>query len=168
MTLFSVEVLDYDGDTTSTWWLLNGETVAYGDSFLFVADSQYGGYDTIQAAVTDYIDTTTQDWLLFVGQAGVTSGEREKNLPGEFALRDNYPNPFNASTIISYELPRDCHVRLEIFDMLGRKAATLVNGREKGGYKAVIWNAKEVASGYYFCRLSAGDFSDTKKMVLLK
>ncbi|MFQ5868270.1 MAG: right-handed parallel beta-helix repeat-containing protein [Candidatus Zixiibacteriota bacterium] len=166
--LFWVDVLDYDGDTTSSWWLLNGTQVADGDSFLFIADSQYAGYDTIQAAVTDYIDTTTQDWLVFVGQTGVTSEETERNLPRQFALRDNYPNPFNASTIIRYELPRDCHVCLEIFDLLGRKAATLVNGKEKAGYKLVIWNARTAATGFYFYRLSAGDFSDTKKMVLLK
>jgi hypothetical protein len=166
--LFWVEVLDYDGDTTSSWWLLNGETVAFGDSFLFIGDSQYAGYDTIQAVATDYIDTTTQDWLLFVGQAGVASGDEERDLPREFALRENYPNPFNASTIIRYQLPRDCRVRLEIFDLLGRKAATLVNGRERAGYRAVIWDAREVASGYYFYRLCAGDFSDTKRMVLLK
>jgi hypothetical protein len=166
--LFWVEVLDYDGDTTSNWWLLNGETVAFGDSFLFIADSQYGGYDTVQAVATDYVDTTTQDWLLFVGQAGVASGDRERDLPSEFALRDNYPNPFNSSTIIRYELPRDCHVRLEVFDILGRKAATLVTGREKAGYHAVIWNAREAATGFYFYRLFAGDFSDTKRMVLLK
>jgi hypothetical protein len=57
---------------------------------------------------------------------------------------------------------------MEIFDILGRRVATLVDEKQKAGYKLAIWNAKTAATGFYFYRLSAGDFSDTKKMVLLK
>jgi len=166
--LFWVEVLDYDGDSTLTSWLLDGEHLADGDSFLFIADSQYAGYDTLRAAVTDFEDTTSHYWYMQVGPTSVPFGEGDKNLPEQFALLDNYPNPFNASTVIRYQLPRPCPVRLEIFDISGRKVTTLVDAKQKAGYKIAIWNAKTAATGFYFYKLAAGDFSDTKKMVLLK
>lgn len=165
--LFWVDVLDYDGDSTLTSWLLNGEHLADGDSFLFIADSQYRGDDTMQAAVTDFEDTTSHYWYVQV-PTSVAFGGGDKNLPKQFALQGNYPNPFNTSTAIRYQLPRDCRVRMEIFDILGRRVATLVDEKQQAGYKLAIWNAKTAATGFYFYRLSAGDFSDTKKMVLLK
>ena len=165
---FAVEVLDYDGDPTLTSWLINGEHVADGDSFLFIAGPEYAGYDTIQVAVTDFIDTTSHYWYVQVGPASVPFGDGDNSLPKQFALQDNYPNPFNTSTLIRYQLPRACHVRLEIFDISGRKVATLVDEKQRAGYKAVLWDANAAATGFYFYRLSAGDSSDTKKMVLLK
>jgi len=149
-------------------WLINGEHVADGDSFLFIAGPEYAGYDTIEVVVTDFIDTTSHDWYVRVEPTSVPFGEGDKNLPEQFALLENYPNPFNASTVIRYQLPRSCHVRLEIFDILGRKVTALVDEKQKAGYKVAIWNGKEAASGFYFYKLTAGDFSDTKKMVLLK
>ena len=166
--LFWVEVLDYDGDSTLTSWLLDGEHLADGDSFLFIADSQYAGDDTLRAAVTDFEDTTSHYWYMQVGPISVPFGEGDKNLPEQFALLENYPNPFNASTVIRYQLPRSCHVRLEIFDILGRKVTALVDEKQKAGYKVAIWNGKEAASGFYFYKLTAGDFSETKKMIILR
>lgn len=165
---FSVEVLDYDGDPTQTSWLINGEHVADGDSFLFIAGPEYAGYDTIEVAVTDFIDTTSHDWYVRVELISVPFGEGDKNIPEQFALLENYPNPFNASTVIRYQLPRPCPVRLEVFDISGRKVATLVDEKQEAGYKVAIWNGKEAASGFYFYKLTAGDFSETKKMIILR
>jgi len=89
-------------------------------------------------------------------------------LPEEFALRQNYPNPFNPTTLIRYDLPMDCQVRLEVCNILGQKVASLVDGKQKAGYKAATWDASSLSSGIYFYRLQAGDFSATRKMVLLK
>jgi len=89
-------------------------------------------------------------------------------LPTEFALSQNYPNPFNPTTLIKYDLPVDCQVRLDIYNVVGQRVATLVDGQQKTGYKVVSWNASTNVSGIYFCRFSAGSFRSVKKMVLLK
>ncbi len=89
-------------------------------------------------------------------------------LPMEFSLAQNYPNPFNPITQINYALPEDCWVKLEVFNILGRKIATLVDGEQKAGYKTVSWDASQMASGIYFYRLKAGGYIRAKKMILLK
>jgi len=90
------------------------------------------------------------------------------DVPSEFALLNNYPNPFNASTVISYELPHATHVELEIFNISGQRVATLVEGEQEAGYRSVVWEASEVSSGVYFYKLTAGDFAETKRMMLVK
>lgn len=94
-------------------------------------------------------------------------------LPKEFALRQNAPNPFNPTTSIAYDLPKATNVRLDIFNVLGQKVVTLVDGFQNAGTQNVIWDGRDqsgssVASGIYFYRISAGDFSATKKMMMLK
>jgi trimeric autotransporter adhesin len=90
--------------------------------------------------------------------------------PRQFMLDQNFPNPFNPTTVITYQLPITSAVRLDVFDMLGRKAATLVNETQIAGAYSVPFNAGStgLASGVYFYRLSAGAFTTTKKMMLVK
>ncbi len=98
----------------------------------------------------------------------VTSANRGAgDLPRDFALNQNYPNPFNPSTTISYSLPKAAIVSLRIFNALGQEVATLVNEQKEAGYYQVQWNAN-VSSGIYFYRLQAGEYVETKKMILLK
>lgn len=89
-------------------------------------------------------------------------------LPVNFALLPNYPNPFNPATQIRYGLPTQEHVTLRVFDMLGRQVATLVDGVQPPGNRSVTFDASWLASGVYIYRLSAGAFTDEKKMVLIK
>ncbi|HLX12487.1 MAG TPA: choice-of-anchor D domain-containing protein [Bacteroidota bacterium] len=94
-------------------------------------------------------------------------------LPTAFALGQNYPNPFNPTTMIRYDLPVDAKVSLAIFDVLGRKVATLIDGQQSAGFKTIEWNSTNdegitVPSGVYFYRMSAGNFSAVKKLLLLK
>lgn len=93
---------------------------------------------------------------------------RNVELPVSFSLSQNYPNPFNPVTEIRYALPRGCEVRLEVYNILGEKVATLVDEKQAPGYKAVTWDAKAVGSGIYFYRLQAGSFVETRRMVLLR
>jgi len=90
--------------------------------------------------------------------------------PTEFALAQNFPNPFNPSTVIQYQLPEPATVKLELYDITGRKVATLVNAWQNAGYYSFNLNgsAYNLASGVYFYRLTAGGFIATKKMVLVK
>jgi len=90
------------------------------------------------------------------------------DVPSEFALLSNYPNPFNAQTVIQYQLPASSSVKLEIYNLIGEKVATLLNGAEEAGYKSVTWDASEISSGIYFYKLSAGDYTETKRMMLVK
>jgi len=90
------------------------------------------------------------------------------DLPSEFTLSGNYPNPFNASTQIRYEVPATAHVKLEVYNLFGQKVATLVDGQQEAGYRSVTWEDSEAASGVYFYKLTAGDFTEVKRMTLLR
>jgi hypothetical protein len=90
------------------------------------------------------------------------------SLPRQFALNQNYPNPFNPSTVISFDLPQRANVSLVIFNLLGQEVARLIDRELPAGDHSITWNADSNAAGLYFYRLLAGDFSETKKMVLLK
>ena len=94
-------------------------------------------------------------------------------VPTEFALHNNYPNPFNPITTINYDLPQDGSVRLIIYDVMGREVTRLVNGFTPAGYHSVRWDARNkmgenVSAGVYFYHLQSGAFVKTQKMVLLK
>jgi predicted outer membrane repeat protein len=89
-------------------------------------------------------------------------------LPQNFKLFQNYPNPFNASTSIRYSLPVATDVRIEIYDLLGRKVSTLPEGTQEAGYHRVVWNAENQSSGLYFYRIEANDFVTIRTMTLLK
>ncbi len=121
---------------------------------------------------------------------GVTEGGSSLDLPTKFGLFQNYPNPFNSTTVIRYSLPGDrssptnlkglaeggsraratstIHVRLEVYNILGQRVATLVDEKQTPGYKMVTWDAAGMASGIYFSRLKAGGFTSVRKMILLK
>ncbi|MCX6163078.1 MAG: agmatine deiminase family protein [Ignavibacteriae bacterium] len=88
--------------------------------------------------------------------------------PVKFELMQNYPNPFNPSTKIGYSLKSDSYVTLKVFDALGREVTVLVNGYRKAGVYNETFDASDLAQGVYFYRLSAGDFTDVKKGVLVK
>lgn len=94
--------------------------------------------------------------------------ETRSGLPQQFELAQNYPNPFNPTTTIRFTIPQSEDVRLEVFDVLGRKVATLVSERLAAGSYMAQFNASALSSGVYFYRLRAGSFSESKKMMLIK
>jgi hypothetical protein len=89
-------------------------------------------------------------------------------LPAGFRLEQNFPNPFNPSTTIRYGLPSRTHVTLTIFNTLGQQVATLVEGEEEAGYHEAVFDGSGLASGVYLYRLQAGDFLQTRKLILLR
>jgi photosystem II stability/assembly factor-like uncharacterized protein/murein DD-endopeptidase MepM/ murein hydrolase activator NlpD len=93
---------------------------------------------------------------------------QENSSPDHFFLNQNYPNPFNPATIIEYALPREANVLLEVYNLLGQRVALLVNVRQNAGYHQVVFQDSKLASGVYFYRLRAGDFVETKKLVVLR
>jgi hypothetical protein len=92
----------------------------------------------------------------------------ELQIPIEFSLAQNYPNPFNASTIIKYALPHATHVTIEIYDIMGRKVETLLEGLQPAGYHSIVWNSGDNSSGVYFYWIQTEKFIETKKMLLIK
>jgi len=88
--------------------------------------------------------------------------------PADFALNQNYPNPFNPSTVINFELKSNSNISLKVYNVLGAEVATLANGNYASGKYNVTFDASKLSSGVYFYRLQAGNFIETKKMVLIK
>ena len=96
-----------------------------------------------------------------------------QNLPNDYALHQNYPNPFNPITKIHYNLPDAVKVKIDIYDIRGRKVKSLLNQFQEPGFKSIQWSAsndlgEKVSSGMYFYRIETQDFKQTKKMILLK
>ncbi|MBT4270667.1 MAG: T9SS type A sorting domain-containing protein [Candidatus Marinimicrobia bacterium] len=132
---------------------------------------------TVQFTIfaTDGIDTvriTGDDRVLFVNRYEYLSTEGE-GIPTEFALHDNYPNPFNPTTTLRFDLPEVSDITVTIFNMLGQKVRTFNMNNTPAGYHSIKWNATNnfgdpVGAGVYLYQLRAGDFVKTKKMILLK
>jgi hypothetical protein len=94
--------------------------------------------------------------------------ENPENIPAVFKLYENYPNPFNPSTKIKYSIPQSSNVVIKVYDVLGNEIGTLVNEEKPAGTYEVTWNAASLPSGVYFYQLKAGNFIETKKMILMK
>jgi len=120
----------------------------------------------------------TQDNIIYFDNISFYSNSvgvdnRSETFPQGFVLEQNFPNPFNPSTTLRYELPEDGLVNVTIYDMMGRQVSTLVSSQQAAGYKSIQWNAtndfgKPVSAGVYLYQIQAGEFVQTKKMVLLK
>ena len=141
-------------------------------------------YETVQISLVDhdgnekvYELEELQDLGLYQQMAVVnnvtTSTDDDMIGPETFALHQNYPNPFNPFTTLRYDLPEGALVNITIYDMMGRVVSNLVSSQQSAGYKSVQWNAtnnegQPVSAGLYLYMIQAGEFRQTKKMVLLK
>ena len=153
---------------TSQWQVIGNPTT---NSF---TDYDYG---ISQTGSTLYYRVRTKDtqnkYSLYSDLVSVRAMNLEKRsdalaLPLKNALAQSFPNPFNPSTTISYQVTDLIHVSLKIFNTVGQEVATLVEGEKEPGYYTVDWNAATAPSGIYFYRIVAGKFSATKKMLLMK
>jgi photosystem II stability/assembly factor-like uncharacterized protein len=107
--------------------------------------------------------------VLKTTNGGLTfTAENQNQIPESFALYQNYPNPFNPKTIINYQLPVNNFVKLAVYDVTGKEVVVLANSDMIAGKYGVTLNADKLAGGIYFCRLSAGNYTETIRMVLLK
>ena len=108
--------------------------------------------------------------ILKTSNGGVTfvANENKTTLPNDIFLSQNYPNPFNPSTTINYSLAKAGNVRIAVYNLLGSKVATILNENKPAGNYSVNFNATELPSGTYFYKIEAGQFSQVKKMILMK
>ena len=95
-----------------------------------------------------------------VGTTNLTSA-----LPTEFKLHDNYPNPFNPATVIKYDLPKSSHVKITVYDILGKEVGILVNQDKTAGFYEIKWDARNYASGAYFYKMETDSYTEIKKMM---
>ena len=100
--------------------------------------------------------------------SGDSSPEFDSSLPTQFKLNQNYPNPFNPTTKIVYHIPENADVTIKVYDMLGKEITTLVEEYGEAGRYEVEFDATGLPSGMYLYRIQAGNFTDTKMMILLR
>ena len=153
--------------------------------------AEFSNYQSIETADTAYLDTEYEinvpvyyrliayddagnpsEYSVTV-DAAVLWADLGIAIPDEFAIHQNYPNPFNPVTTLRYDLPEQGHVRITIYDMLGRDVKTLVNRYQDPGYRSIIWDAtndygKPVSAGIYLYQIQTNNFLKTRKMILVK
>lgn len=133
------------------------------------------GWYAITGVVDQYTRKTPPDDLYEIRPRSLAdfslmtaAGRVEETLPAEYHLAQNYPNPFNPVTTIKLALPQSGHVTIRLFDLLGREAATIFNGRLDAGYHTFTFDGQALASGIYLYRVEAGEWSAMRKMTLVK
>ncbi len=116
---------------------------------------------------TSKLFTSGSSISVTVSVTNLVTGD-ESLLPDRFSLSQNYPNPFNGSTIIEYALTKPVRVKLEVYNVLGQKVATLVDRIQQSGYYSYNWEVTDEASGVYLYRITAGQFQESRKMLILR
>ncbi len=161
------------GKNPNELWYARGSSIYYtsNDSVWTVATTQTGTYNHLAISRTP---NNYNIWAIrsnggiskYTYPIGIKPISIE--VPASFSLSQNYPNPFNPETRIKFDLPKSAFTILKIYDALGREIETLVNEQLNPGTYEAGWNASNCTSGVYFYKLSAGDYTDTRRMVLLK
>ena len=127
-----------------------------GNWILKIYDDGYGDIGTLN------------NWCLTIQHSVISSVKGTNNFPDDYALYQNYPNPFNPKTKIRFDLPKTSEVKLTVFDVLGREVTTLIDGVLELGSHEIVLDGSTLTSGVYFYEITAGNFREIKKMVLLK
>ena len=153
-----------NGELTIIVYGVDGRTMMAGGAFVTVPFEAVGEVKKLDFGEVILADCQGQSIAAEVRPISLKPGL----VPQDFALRQNYPNPFNPETHIAFSLPVDSRVELSIFNVLGQKVTTLVNTEMAAGYHHVTWNAAKAPTGVYFYAIKAGEFTATRKMVLMK
>jgi len=165
-----------DGTTSNSYWNIetSGQDTSAGgegrttEQMTYPYDAEtYVNWDFENIWAHDH-DYTVNAGYPHLGEGIPTSIETEEDIPLQVKLHQNYPNPFNPVTTIQYELPQQQEVRLEVFNVLGRRVAVLFSGSQQAGYHSIQFDASRLASGMYLYRLQAGNVVLTQKMMLVK
>jgi hypothetical protein len=148
-TQFSVPLNYYTADTpdsASIWISVSEDTTQSSDS--------------VNIGTVFFVDDLTF--------SGTATSVEDNSQPYSFKLNQNYPNPFNPTTTISYTIPKSSYVSLKVYDILGNEVSALVSGEKSAGYYRIKFDGSKLASGVYFYRLTAGNKTDVKKLLLTK
>jgi len=155
-------------DNGTSWSTITESTPNTG-TYSWIVESQDSS-DQCLIRITNVDDGNVLDVSDDVFTIDMITGveELEEGIPSEFDLSQNYPNPFNPITLIKYQVPEASLVSIIIYDVIGREIATLINEVKQPGVYQVSFNGENLASGVYFYKMIAGDFSSVKKMNFLK
>jgi len=153
-------------------WECNWQAYGTGQANVIWGSTTDGGY-IITGLTYSFGNGGGDVWLIKTDSDGVVEIASTFNLPATYNIHQNYPNPFNPITTLRYDLPEHSYVNVTVYDMLGTQVKTLINQTQDAGFKSVIWDAtndygKPVSAGVYLYQIQAGEFVQTKKMVLLK
>jgi hypothetical protein len=159
--------IKYDAAGNEQWNMRYGQYYLGTDYGVEIELNSDG--DVIVSGVSDDA-TSLADDIVTISYAQDQSGTdySDNNLPGPIELMPAYPNPFNSQTIISYSLPTDEAVKLDIFDLLGNNVATIFDERQSAGFHKIAWNADGLPSGIYFYRIKTDNYCESWKVVLIR
>jgi len=140
----------------------------YGqDESMSIQQTTDGGYITVGGTRT-YGAGDWDIWIIKIAPDTLTNVKKRNEIVNDYHLFQNYPNPFNPVTTIKYQIPKTGFVILKVYDVLGKEVATLVNGKQGAGSYEVEFDGKDYSSGVYFYKLVTDDYSNVKKMILIK
>jgi hypothetical protein len=159
---YSMKIFNDNADTTLSAG--SDTSVVFDGSSFFTEGTSYNW----TAWVEDTMFTVYADTFMFDVSLLVSVNEGQPRSPLTFKLDQNFPNPFNPATVITYQLAKTSAVELKIFNILGEEIVTLVSGEQQAGNYSVPFDAGQLAAGVYFYSLQAGDFIAHRKMILLK
>ncbi len=142
--------------------------VAQGSYTLTASLTTYNSQQQTTSYDPNSGSTTVNNFTMQKATAVTGISTQQSDLPTRFVLQNNYPNPFNPSTVISFSVPFASHVRLDIYNILGQRVAELINRNLSAGNYSYSFNASNLSSGVYLYRIEANGFTSTKKMVLSK
>jgi hypothetical protein len=162
---FAVTAMDSDGDSLSFRWTRDGTQV--GTSFASDIVFPTVGTSIVRCVVSDGQAADSVTWTVTVSLISA-AGDLPEALPSVFALKAAYPNPFNPSTSLAYDVARDGQISLKVFDLLGNEVTTLAEGYQSAGRYRVTWNAAALPSGMYFAVLQAQNVRQIQKLMLMK
>jgi len=171
------EKIVVNGNSVSVWVYADGEAPTDTASYTFTTNNVTLGTAAPELHIIGATDDDSSAVLIdeiWYNETPTGMGiSEDAPIASSYELGQNYPNPFNPITTLRYDLPENGYVNITIYDMLGRQVKTLINQTQYAGYRSVIWDAtndygKPVSAGIYLYQIQAGEYMQTKKMVLLK
>lgn len=169
--IFTVAADDTSGYKISYQWYLDGVKKDIDENYNYTAlgfiPSPAPRIDTITVEISNGYNSTFRTWYVQVEK--ITEVDQDNNIyPDQFSLEQNYPNPFNPSTKIKYSIPEETHVVLKIYNIVGQQVSVLVNEKKIAGFYESSFEGKNLPSGIYICQITAGSFTSSRKMILIK
>lgn len=166
---FTVNAFDLNADSLVYQWHLNDQKIpgAANYFFYFKTESLDFGEHLLDVTISDQSDSIKVTWpIVIVGTVGISEGEAK--LVNQFKLYPAYPNPFNCSTSIRYNLQEPGQVTLTIYNSMGQRIHRLVDEHQSSGEYKTVWSPRDIATGIYFCKFETGNYVRTQKLILQK
>lgn len=167
---FNVTAFDLDNDTLTYQWMFDGvlDVNSIGTDYLLRTKNKNIGNHSLSAYISDTDTTVSVSWMISITTPTHVDSGKFSSTATVFYLGQNYPNPFNPSTTITFTIPKPEFVTLKLFNVLGEEVATIVSEKLNTATYTKEWNAAGFPSGVYFYRIRAGEFVETKKLLLLR